>query len=1095
MKIAVLTHLTQAYEALLESKLGDLDADSFAGLPYHHQEAIAKEARQLTEQYIATLPAGDVVAKEKFWVAGNTLIDCLQAVEVRKLAASKASDEHQDFVSEESSFELEEYLHKTLDPMCTPEVLENFFRLQSLTLMASYTEGSELEDDMSYKLALMFANESDALDYLAACERHNPQSTQVIHDATLFHLPYEPWDLEQWRGLAKQHLTAAKSASMRQNFSRSIPFANRVSALVSDIARAGAPEKVERLMGYVRYALPDTGELTAEEEAVIREVQGGRFDASVRVIYSEELARDYTIEEFTDEKRMMAKKQPHRQEGHRGSAKSAEREAQLQKSIEGFKKIREKLYKKAKQLQAKGKDAYLAEAVKKAASQKRGTLHTRRCQLLARLGVGALEKYSPKDLFELAMVDGYEKGYLHPRVRDTLLPMGVPEPHFDQYCELMESFDDWMPPSSDGLLPRLIIDGASCGADGYFLMKVAPDDPKAAFLGYPTGCCQNIGSQGEDCARHGVSELNSGFYIIIKGKPPESPDFSSKDVSHKDIVACTWAWRNVPNIADIAQQSVSVGDREAIAGALETDAHDDAGGAYFGAFLQEQAEEEPRDPESPEDPSVVVFDSLEVSQLRLSSRVARRLFCSLSAKMIEADESINRVKVGTIYDKEPAIYVEEDEDLQTDLYYSDGRPYLGYSDSESKGVFYDRSLPNLSFAFHNPLLFVHRFDELKPHIPDAELSQIKFLYLQKVTELLPLGKEGEAMLDFLENHYPEGLYAQRPLDGGFWEDASYLFRQTLLEKNHEVLAYLLKENSQPDSRFSFTTEQLRDAVEIAISGHDTESIKMLYSAKEMSPDVFFQACRQTGNTLLEVMAVSAHQSQALTNTLLSSPFFSKDDPRMLKSYVAAVRKAAEVFSPLALNALLMHESCPADILHQQSGPQAYTLPMQCIVRGNYDGSCLKALMHSDKCTAEALSVTNARGATLLTEASRGRIPDQVALVLDAPNLDSGHFMQFDNAGGSALIYAIHDRDEPIISLLLESDKCSLDALTAENQTGDSALSFYRALPDGQSKTTIEAKLAEFLAKQGKTAPETRELLEPPDASGADDRANMSTSPP
>ena len=77
-------------------------------------------------------------------------------------------------------------------------------------------------------------------------------------------------------------------------------------------------------------------------------------------------------------------------------------------------------------------------------------------------------------------------------------------------------------------IPDLQIDGTAFSLPGARFRRLAPDDPRGLFLGELTDCCQSIGGAGDDCARHGFSDQNSGFYVIEADKG--------------EIIGQSWAW-------------------------------------------------------------------------------------------------------------------------------------------------------------------------------------------------------------------------------------------------------------------------------------------------------------------------------------------------------------------------------------------------------------------------------------------------------------------------------------------------------------------------------------------------------------------------
>lgn len=78
-------------------------------------------------------------------------------------------------------------------------------------------------------------------------------------------------------------------------------------------------------------------------------------------------------------------------------------------------------------------------------------------------------------------------------------------------------------------IPDLKIDGAEFGKEGAKLYRLPKGDPRGLFLGEATDCCQSIGNVGRECAEHGFSSKNGGFYVVTDAKDK--------------IIAQSWAWR------------------------------------------------------------------------------------------------------------------------------------------------------------------------------------------------------------------------------------------------------------------------------------------------------------------------------------------------------------------------------------------------------------------------------------------------------------------------------------------------------------------------------------------------------------------------
>jgi len=67
-------------------------------------------------------------------------------------------------------------------------------------------------------------------------------------------------------------------------------------------------------------------------------------------------------------------------------------------------------------------------------------------------------------------------------------------------------------------IPDLNIDGAEFGKEGAKLYRLHEGDIRGLFLGEATDCCQSIGNVGKDCAKHGFSSENGGFYVVTDAK-------------------------------------------------------------------------------------------------------------------------------------------------------------------------------------------------------------------------------------------------------------------------------------------------------------------------------------------------------------------------------------------------------------------------------------------------------------------------------------------------------------------------------------------------------------------------------------------------
>lgn len=142
---------------------------------------------------------------------------------------------------------------------------------------------------------------------------------------------------------------------------------------------------------------------------------------------------------------------------------------------------------------------------------------------------------TPAKLLELAYEIQYKNGSMHPKAAELFLSYNIPEDIFEKYLTLKLK-----QPEEDTLIPEITIDGSEIGYSGFYLKKLDPRDPRAAILGDITGCCQSLGSHGNSCAIHGMTNQYGGFYVLCKGEVKEQCDNDS-------ILAQCWVWRSTNN--------------------------------------------------------------------------------------------------------------------------------------------------------------------------------------------------------------------------------------------------------------------------------------------------------------------------------------------------------------------------------------------------------------------------------------------------------------------------------------------------------------------------------------------------------------------
>lgn len=118
----------------------------------------------------------------------------------------------------------------------------------------------------------------------------------------------------------------------------------------------------------------------------------------------------------------------------------------------------------------------------------------------------------------------YNRAAEHPQLAALCFAHMVDEKDFDAALDIAQA----VPPKVRDM-PDIIIDGKRFGLEGTTFHKLANDDVRGLFLGELTDCCQSIGNAGNDCAEHGYTSPNGGFYVI--------------ETAQGEIIGQSWAWR------------------------------------------------------------------------------------------------------------------------------------------------------------------------------------------------------------------------------------------------------------------------------------------------------------------------------------------------------------------------------------------------------------------------------------------------------------------------------------------------------------------------------------------------------------------------
>ncbi|MGV2431948.1 MAG UNVERIFIED_CONTAM: hypothetical protein LVQ98_00670 [Rickettsiaceae bacterium] len=125
-----------------------------------------------------------------------------------------------------------------------------------------------------------------------------------------------------------------------------------------------------------------------------------------------------------------------------------------------------------------------------------------------------------------------------PKLADLYRKLGVTEAMFNAALE----FRKIVIPKTQDNIPNISVDIR----DGYYMVKLPSDDPRALVLGHITKCCQSIDGDSAQCVKDGVQLANNGFYVFIKagkkGLDPQNIDWDNFETNGHQIVGQTYAW-------------------------------------------------------------------------------------------------------------------------------------------------------------------------------------------------------------------------------------------------------------------------------------------------------------------------------------------------------------------------------------------------------------------------------------------------------------------------------------------------------------------------------------------------------------------------
>lgn len=136
------------------------------------------------------------------------------------------------------------------------------------------------------------------------------------------------------------------------------------------------------------------------------------------------------------------------------------------------------------------------------------------------------------DMSILEAIYAYYQNKNHEIAHQILIKNGITPKNITQFDTLIRQNDD-------KVIPNCLLDGKELGYPGLYLKKLDVLSDKgaaiAACLGKTTNCCQYLGG-GTECAIHGITSRNGGFYVVCQGD-------ANKPSIDDPIVAQAWAWK------------------------------------------------------------------------------------------------------------------------------------------------------------------------------------------------------------------------------------------------------------------------------------------------------------------------------------------------------------------------------------------------------------------------------------------------------------------------------------------------------------------------------------------------------------------------
>lgn len=372
-------------------------------------------------------------------------------------------------------------------------------------------EQNEIAKEHAKKLLIAFGSLQHVIQYLEKYEAKHPEEKQLVHDACLFSLAEDGWNVALWQKI----LLANHPGGPSDLIMRLLPFAGKIEAYIEkneNKLKESMREETEEK--YKNKFLSEYSKLSLQsrEDWVKKELNDNAkmITAKVQQDFTHYLKSELGIPSGKGTT-YQAKVLKQRKE----NLTNVDKEMQ--------KKIREKIEMEYSIQFAdayNNKDQYVRYQLEKNAKHIQDVLKTKKL-LTATTPVTILKSYAKNCV--------YANADKNPAAAELFFTWGMTEESFNRYLTL-KAHDD------SELIPKIKIDGSEISDkyEKFYIKKLDPSDPSAAALGKMTSCCQFLGGAGDSCVVHGITDPSGGFYVLCQKIPSQSDK----------IVAQCWAWRD-----------------------------------------------------------------------------------------------------------------------------------------------------------------------------------------------------------------------------------------------------------------------------------------------------------------------------------------------------------------------------------------------------------------------------------------------------------------------------------------------------------------------------------------------------------------------